>query len=142
MIKRYISLFELLCILAITSITGSLATKLFMEFIKHSQTLEHRQQNQRDLKNIVRSLRVWTVNSSEKIDEIDGLWFSGKNEIYLMDNKIVFKVNGETFENKNPKGYQLAISADITTSGHELIIVTAKGKSLKYSIKLKLGGES
>lgn len=139
--KRYISLYELLCILAITSITGSLATKLFMEFIRHSQALEQRQQNQRDLTNIVRSLRIWASDSNEKIKEIDGFWYSGKNEIYLIENKIIFKVKNTKLENKIPMGYEISLSSD-SYFDNKIIILNASRNGLKYSIKLKLGGES
>lgn len=141
MIKRYISLVELLCILAVTSVTGSLATKLFMEFIKQSQTLELRQQNQRDLTNIVRSLRIWAAQSSERIQEIDGLWFSGKNEIYFMNSRIVFKINGKEIENQIPKGYQIKLFSE-TVLDKDVICLNASKAGLSYSVKLKLEGKS
>ena len=137
--KKYMSLIELLCIIAVIGVTANLSATLFTGFIKNSKVLESHQQNQRNFKNIVRSIRIWSSQARKEIKELDGLWSSGENEIYLLEKELICFLDGKKTANKIPKGYELKIDTEKNSFDEPLLVLTARKKDLKYSIKFKVG---
>ena len=139
--KCYISLFEILCILAITAITGSMATKLFFGFMKENISLEKHQQTQRDFKNIVRSSREWAFKSGPSLDKIDHAIISGSNEINLVEGKVIFKFDEEELIHSVPKGFTVNFDSDTGLTGQGILVIKGERNGLSYCLKLPLGGK-
>ena len=138
--KHYISLFEILCILAITAITGSLATKLFFGFVKENISLEKHQQTQRDFKNIIRSSREWALKSGPGLDKIEDSIISGSNEINRVDGKVIFKFGEAELIHSLPKDFRVGFNTETGVAGQELLVIRGERKGLSYCLKLPIGG--
>ena len=141
MTKKYISLVELLLILSITTITGSLATKLFFGFLKENAALEKHQQSHRDFKNLIRSCREWAAVSGPGINELDESIISESNEISIVDGEVIIWIGEKSLVHKIPKGFKVSFDIEEGSKGEGLLLVKAERKELAYSLKLALGGK-
>ena len=139
--KFRMSLIELLMVIGVLAITGSMATKLFFGFIKQNKAMEVKNQNQIEIRNIVRSYREWAAASGPEIDRLNKTIISRDNEILVSGQQISFKIGTKELKHQIPPGYTIKVEIGNSLNGNSLLALKAERKGLSYNLKLPLGSE-
>lgn len=139
--KFRMSLIELLMVIGVVAITGSMSTKLFFGFIKQNKAMEVKNQNQIEIRNIVRSYREWAAASGPEIDRLNKTIISRDNEILVSGQQISFKIGTKELKHQVPPGYTIKVEIGNSPSGNSQLVLNAERKGLNYNLKLPLGGE-
>ena len=139
MIKLRLTLIELLGIIGVVAITGSLTTSLFFGFIKESKNLSSIQQKQKDFKLIIRTAREWAKSAGPEIHETNGTILSKSCDIVKENRKVYFKIVDRIISHEIPEGYQITFLVKTNDRAQNMLILNAQKKELRYNLKLLLG---